>query len=55
MGFSLVFAGPAGIKWASPDPTSFPPYRGVVPIKTCWFMTPFFAGASAALIFGMCR
>ena len=55
MGFSMVYAGPAGVQWAKRDPSSFPPYKGVVPIILCWFIAPFLSGLAAAGIFWMCR
>ncbi len=32
MGFSLVYGGGDAVLWAAPDTTSFPPYKGVVPV-----------------------
>ncbi|KAJ9508203.1 hypothetical protein QJQ45_021537 [Haematococcus lacustris] len=51
MGFSLVFGGGDAVKWAVPDPTAFPPYKGVVPIILAWFISPIFTSIAAGLLF----
>ena len=51
IGFSLVYAGSSGVLWYVPDPTSFPPYKGLVPIVVSWFFSPIFCAIAAASIF----
>ncbi|KXZ56263.1 hypothetical protein GPECTOR_1g23 [Gonium pectorale] len=51
IGFSLVYGGADAVNWATPDKTSFPPYKGVVPIILSWFVSPVLTGACSALIF----
>ncbi|KAL6759001.1 phosphate transporter family-domain-containing protein [Haematococcus lacustris] len=51
MGFSLVFGGGDAVKWAVPDPSAFPPYKGVVPIILAWFISPIFTSIAAGLLF----
>jgi sodium-dependent phosphate transporter len=36
IGFALVYGGSGAVQWATPDPASFPPYKGVVPIICSW-------------------
>lgn len=55
LGFSLVFAGKDGVLWATPDPKSFPPYKGVVPIILSWFVSPILTGCASALLFTSTR
>jgi len=57
MGFSLVYKGVDGVMWAIPDTTgtSFPPYKGVVPIFFSWVFSPVLTGTAAAIIFFLCR
>lgn len=57
MGFSLVYKGVNGVMWAVPDPsgTSFPPFKGVVPIFFSWVFSPLLTGTASALIFLLCR
>ena len=51
LGFSLVYAGSGGVLWYVPDPASFPPYKGLVPIVVAWFFSPIFCATSSAVIF----
>ncbi|PNH04464.1 Phosphate-repressible phosphate permease [Tetrabaena socialis] len=51
MGFSLVYGGADAVNWATPDTSSFPPYKGVLPIILSWFVSPVLTGAAAAAIF----
>eukprot|EP00775_Hariotina_reticulata_P012768 gene12768-12896_t len=51
IGFALVFAGSPAVQWATPDPTQFPPYKGVVPIILSWFFSPVLTGVASAMIF----
>eukprot|EP00775_Hariotina_reticulata_P012767 gene12767-12895_t len=51
IGFALVFAGSSAVQWATPDPTQFPPYKGVVPIILSWFFSPVLTGVASATIF----
>jgi hypothetical protein len=37
--FAVVFGGGKAVQWATPDPSSFPPYKGVVPIILSWFFS----------------
>ncbi|GLC32995.1 hypothetical protein PLESTB_000382400 [Pleodorina starrii] len=55
IGFSLVYGGGPAVNWATPDKTSFPPYKGVVPIILSWFVSPVLTGACAALFFFVTR
>lgn len=55
MGFALCFGGAGAVQWATPDPGSFPPYKGVVPIILSWFFSPVLTGAASAFIFFMVR
>lgn len=57
MGFSLVFKGWKGVLWAVPDTTgtTFPPYKGVVPIFFSWAFSPVLTGIASALVFTLCR
>ena len=43
------------MQWATPDPTQFPPYKGVVPIVLSWFFSPILTGLAAATIFTIVR
>lgn len=43
------------MQWATPDPTQFPPYKGVVPIIMSWFFSPVLTGLASALIFSVIR
>ena len=51
LGFSIVYAGSGGVLWYVPDPASFPPYKGFVPIVVAWFFSPIFCATSSAIIF----
>lgn len=51
IGFALVFRGGSAVQWATPDPNSFPPYKGVVPIILSWFFSPVLTGFASAMIF----
>ena len=51
IGFSLVYAGSAGVLWYVPDPASFPPYKGFVPIVVSWFFSPIFCAIASSSIF----
>ncbi|GBF87500.1 sodium phosphate symporter [Raphidocelis subcapitata] len=55
LGFALVYRGSSAVQWATPDPASFPPYKGVVPIIMSWFFSPVLTAASSALIFSVLR
>ncbi|GLI65531.1 hypothetical protein VaNZ11_009086 [Volvox africanus] len=55
MGFSLVYGGRNAVNWATPDPKSFPPYKGVVPIILSWFVSPVLTGLCSALFFFLVR
>ncbi|KAG2452635.1 hypothetical protein HYH02_002869 [Chlamydomonas schloesseri] len=55
MGFSLVYGGSSAVNWATPDPTAFPPYNGVVPIVASWFVSPLLTGAASAGLFALLR
>mmetsp|Transcript_37091 Transcript_37091/g.82502 ORF Transcript_37091/g.82502 Transcript_37091/m.82502 type:complete len:676 (-) Transcript_37091:1157-3184(-) len=55
IGFSLVWAGPDAVNWATEDPASFPPFKGVVPIVLAWFVSPILTGLASAIIFGTLR
>ncbi|KAG2440881.1 hypothetical protein HXX76_003735 [Chlamydomonas incerta] len=55
IGFSFVFGGANAVNWALPDPTSFPPYKGVVPIVLAWFVSPVLTGLCSCLIFLLVR
>lgn len=55
MGFALVYGGGSAVQWATPDPTQFPPYKGVVPIIMSWFFSPVLTGLASALIFSVIR
>ncbi|WIA36374.1 hypothetical protein OEZ86_007690 [Tetradesmus obliquus] len=55
IGFALAFGGTGAVQWARPDPRSFPPYRGIVPIVLSWVVSPILTGAVAAAVFGLTR
>jgi sodium-dependent phosphate transporter len=55
MGFALVWGSGSAVQWATPDPASFPPYKGVVPIICSWFFSPILTGIASALIFVVLR
>jgi sodium-dependent phosphate transporter len=57
MGFSLVFKGSKGVLWAVRDTTgtTFPPYKGVVPIFFSWAFSPILTAIASAIIFTLCR
>jgi phosphate/sulfate permease len=55
IGFAFAFGGTNAVLWARPDPRSFPPYRGIVPIVLSWVVSPVLTGAVAAGIFGIVR
>lgn len=55
IGFSLAYKGGSSVLWAQPDPSAFPPYKGVVPIILTWVFSPLFTGTAAAAIFLLCR
>jgi sodium-dependent phosphate transporter len=50
-----VYRGASAVKWAEPDPKSFPPYKGVVPIILSWFFSPVLTGLAAFTIFSIVR
>ncbi|KXZ44981.1 hypothetical protein GPECTOR_60g759 [Gonium pectorale] len=51
IGFTMVYRGAGAVNWSTPDPNSFPPVKGVVPIVITWFLSPLFTGVAAAAIF----
>lgn len=51
IGFSIAHAGSKGVLWIQPDPASFPPYKGVVPIVLSWFISPILTALASAIIF----
>lgn len=57
IGFALSYKGSEGVNWVTPvtDGSSFPPYKGVVPIVLSWFISPILTAIAAALIFGLTR
>jgi len=55
IGFSLVYGGKDGVLWIKPDPKSFPPYKGFLPIALSWFISPVLTAAASALIFWTTR
>ncbi|KAG2490083.1 hypothetical protein HYH03_011389 [Edaphochlamys debaryana] len=55
IGFSLVYGGADAVSWAVPDKSSFPPYKGVVPIILSWFVSPVLTGCASAIIFLIVR
>lgn len=55
IGFALVWGGTGAVLWATPDPNSFPPYRGVVPIIMSWFFSPILTAIASASIFATIR
>lgn len=57
IGFAMTYKGAAGVQWVIVDNTgsSFPPYKGVVPIVLSWFISPVLTGMASALIFGLSR
>jgi sodium-dependent phosphate transporter len=55
IGFALCYRGASAVKWAEPDPKSFPPYKGVVPIILSWFFSPILTGLAACTIFSIVR
>ena len=50
MGFSLVYAGAAGVNWSTRTKT-FPYVSGFVPVVLSWFVSPIAAGLVSAIIF----
>jgi sodium-dependent phosphate transporter len=50
-----VFGGGKAVQWATPDPSSFPPYKGVVPIILSWFFSPALTACCSALVFAIVR
>jgi phosphate/sulfate permease len=55
IGFALAFGGTGAVQWARPDPRSFPPYRGIVPIVLSWIVSPVLTGSVAAGVFALTR
>jgi len=55
LGFAFVYAGSGGVLWYVPDPTSFPPYKGLVPIVVAWFFSPIFTAIASAIIFSFLK
>lgn len=55
IGFALVYGGGSAVQWATPDPASFPPYKGVVPIICSWVFSPLLTGIAASLLFLLLR
>lgn len=55
MGFSIAYAGREGVQWITPDPKSFPPYKGVVPIVVSWLVSPVLTALASAIIFSGTR
>ncbi|GFR47206.1 hypothetical protein Agub_g8886 [Astrephomene gubernaculifera] len=55
IGFALVYGGADAVNWATPDPASFPPYKGVVPIVLSWFVSPVLTAAASAILFLLVR
>lgn len=51
MGFSMVYGGSNAVNWAVRDNSSFPPYKGFVPIVCSWFIAPILCGLAAAILF----
>lgn len=51
----MIYAGPAGVLWITPSPSSFPPYGGIVPIVIAWFIGPIFCGIASAICFLVLR
>jgi hypothetical protein len=52
---AVVFGGGTAVQWATPDPSSFPPYKGVVPIILSWFFSPVLTGGCSAMVFSVVR
>ena len=50
-----MFGGANAVNWATPDPASFPPYKGVVPIVLAWFVSPVLTGLASCTIFLIVR
>lgn len=55
MGFTLVLKGKDGVIWSLQDPSSFPPFKGVVPIFFSWVISPLLTSIASAIIFGLCK
>ena len=55
IGFSLAFNGQSGVLWIVSDPTSIPPYKGVVPIVIAWFFAPIATGFCSASMYTITR
>ena len=51
MGYSIAYTGTKGVLWVQPDPASFPPYKGVIPIVLAWFISPVLTALASAIIF----
>ena len=54
MGFSLVFAGGAGVNWSKKTDT-FPYVSGFVPVVLSWFVSPIAAAMVSGIIFLLVR
>ena len=55
IGFSLAFNGRDGVLWIVDDPTSIPPFKGVVPIVIAWFFAPIATAFTSASMFAITR
>lgn len=55
IGFAWASKGPKGVLWIVKDPSSFPPYKGIIPIVLSWVFAPLLTGLSAAFIFWVVR
>jgi len=55
IGFAFAAKGPSGVLWAQPDPDSFPPYKGIVPIVLSWFIAPVLSAIASMIIFTTIR
>lgn len=55
IGFALIYGGPGAVLWYQPDPSSFPPVKGITPIVISWFFSPIFCAISSAVIFSILR
>eukprot|EP00877_Chromochloris_zofingiensis_P008102 jgi/Chrzof1/3545/UNPLg00754.t1 len=51
LGFSMPYGGAGAVNWATPDPGSFPPYTGALPVILSWFVSPVLTGLAACILF----
>ncbi|KAJ9532650.1 hypothetical protein QJQ45_010711 [Haematococcus lacustris] len=51
IGFGLIYDGNNAVLWKVDDPSSFPPYKGVVPIIVSWFFSPVFTALVSGFFF----